>query len=441
MAIFIILISGFIFVLVGRWIFGKWFNHVSLYAGIWSCSLALFEMRLINYYPLETETWIIILYTSMTFVLGAITVSIVQRQDFQLSLEKSVIESRNMFFLEEELRYLNKILWVLNIVTLFAALHTWSLVINRFGSIQNVLIFGNYLYSYRISEGIPGSIPYVSSLSLTATLLAGVYTAKMNKITLVAMLPILIVVIVDMASMGRAMMIIAALIFMTGYFLAVPDRKHMLRVKRRRPAIRIITVVIAISLLVLGGEFVRSLRRANELLPGASQSLLKLRESSFITPSIYMYLTVHHGVLNQYLKQDIEQTLPASNTFAPLFRMLEKFGFDTHVETYQKSYNTPIGANTGTYIRDFHADFKTAGILFGPYIIGFITSIIWFSFQKSRTYVRLALLGYFVVIVGMSLFYNASRAGYLFVYLIGSVLIGFLIDKKMAEIKNSFSGS
>ncbi len=436
MSNFIIFTLGFIFIIFGKLTFDKWFNHISLYAGIWSLSIFLFELRLINYYQIEVETWLIILYAGVTFIVGASTCSIMECSTLVKSI-KLVTGFKTSNLPLEELKFLKKVLWVLNVITLLAALHTWILVIRLFGNVQNVFLFGNFLYSYRVSEGIPGSIPYVSSLSLTGVLLAGVYTAKIKKITIVALLPIIIVVMVDMASMGRAMMIIAALLFVTGYFMITPKKILSFNVSRTNYKMGVISLIIAIALLVVGGEFVRSLRRANEILPGASQSLTRLRESSFITPSIYMYLTVHHGVLNQYLKHDLEENIPAGNTLAPLFRILEKIGFDTHVETYQKSYNTPISANTGTYIRDLHADFGIFGILFGPYLIGFITSILWYRFQRNNTYVNLALLGYFIVIVGMSLFYNASRAGYLFVYLLSSIIIGYIIDRKIANLEKN----
>ncbi len=433
---FLILISGIIFILLGRWIFGKWFNHVSLYAGIWSGSLALFELRLINYYPLESETWIIILTGWLAFLLGSVTVVIAK-----LALGKSDINSLSQLavttnLIEREQHLLEKILWVLNIITLFAALHSWYLLINKFGSISGVFVYGSLLYSFRVSEGLPGSIPYISSLSLTATLLAGVYTTLVGRVKLIAILPIFIVVIIDLSSMGRALMVMAAILFCTGYFL-MPHPKRMLQIKTSVSKYkRFVSVLVAIALLIGGGELVRSTRHVNEDFQAANRTLQQLQGASFITPSIYLYLTVHHGVLNQYLKQNSEHAPVGSNTFASVFRILEKFGFNTHVNTYQIPYNTPIGANTGTYLRELHADFGLIGILVIPYLIGLSMSFLWYRLREKKKYVDLALMGYLQVVVGMSLFYIATRAGYLLVYLIGSLVMGMILDRLSSNNKS-----
>ena len=55
MLIFFILLMSVSVIFLGRLMFGKWFDHVSLYTGIWGGALILFELRLINYYPLETR--------------------------------------------------------------------------------------------------------------------------------------------------------------------------------------------------------------------------------------------------------------------------------------------------------------------------------------------------------------------------------------------------
>ncbi|HLP15111.1 MAG TPA: hypothetical protein VK470_02565, partial [Bacteroidota bacterium] len=47
--------------IMSRMIFGAWFNHVSLYTGIWCGAMVLFELRMLNYNPLEAQTWIVII--------------------------------------------------------------------------------------------------------------------------------------------------------------------------------------------------------------------------------------------------------------------------------------------------------------------------------------------------------------------------------------------
>jgi hypothetical protein len=53
-----------------------------------------------------------------------------------------------------------------------------------------------------VHEGIPGLIPYLDSLGLTASLFAGAYVASERRLKLVAILPLLIVIAEGIASEG-----------------------------------------------------------------------------------------------------------------------------------------------------------------------------------------------------------------------------------------------
>ncbi|MEI7907073.1 MAG: hypothetical protein WCI84_06905, partial [Bacteroidota bacterium] len=119
-------------------------------------------------------------------------------------------------------KILKNVLWGLNIITLFAALHSLYIVTKVFGSFTNALVMGNLLYSYRVSEGggLPGSIPYLSSLVFAAAMLGGHYTARIGKISLAGILPLIIVVMIDFANMGRVDILVAAIIYTSSYFIS-----------------------------------------------------------------------------------------------------------------------------------------------------------------------------------------------------------------------------
>jgi oligosaccharide repeat unit polymerase len=279
-----------------------------------------------------------------------------------------------------------------------------------------------------VQETVPGKMPYLGSLCLVSSLLAGVYTAKIGRIRLAAILPIVICILVDLSNMTRALMILDGIIFSVGYFVTRSDERVKSSSVREHKVRRIVLVVALLGMLVGGAELARSTRHANEDIVGASRTLQNLQFSSLITPSVYMYMTAHHGVLNQYLKHDGEHGIWGGNTLAPMYRGLDKLGFQTYVNQYQTFYKTPVGANTGTYLRELHADFGIPGVLIVPYIIGFLTSFFWYRYADTSRYIYLALLGYFMVVTGMSVFYLATRLGYLLVYLLGSVVAAFLLD-------------
>ncbi len=430
---------GSLGIIVGRLCFGKLFNHVSIYSFIWGFTILLYDAHFINYYQMETETWIVLFGSWLLFILGSITVVLAKWSSPTLSAPSPNVVPMDLESVhndrEHERKILEKMLWVLIIISFAAAVQTWYVLVHMFGSVANVILRGAFLYSIRVADGIKGTLPYFKFLCLPATLFAGVYTAKIGKIKFVAILPILISIIVDLSSMGRAMMIMAAILFTNGYFLIDRTEEEPLSQRSVFSLKKISMFTVAILLLFAGSELVRSTRHVNEKLVGAGSSLKKLEGASFITPSIYLYLTGNYAVLNQYLKDDEKERFTGANTFAPFFRLLAKFGFDTEVDTYQKFFRTPTTANTGTYLRELHSDFGLVGIIFGPYIIGILTSLSWFRYKRTNSYVDLVVLSYLQVMVAMSLFYLVTIAGYLLVYLIIGLCVAIVLDYQIGRRK------
>lgn len=426
MIILSIICLGSLGLIIGRIAFHKWFNHITFYSLIWSASLILFHWKLIDYYPIEFETWLVIIASWLFFVLGSLTISFARSSN----TNKNPTQINDFFWGEEEkLTRLNRILWVLNILSLVAAIYNLYIVSIKFGGIWNTFTLGNFLYSYRVSRGLPGGIPYVSSLVFTSALLAGNYTARIGKMTLVSVLPLLIIVIIDFTNMGRASILVASILFASAYFLTYKEIRKKNRDKRsklRQFGFAFIVIVIVIS----GADFIRTTRQAKETFVGSTKTLEKLSEAKVITPSIYLYLTAHFGVLNKYMKAEGENTPIGGHTFLTLYRILESLGLDVHSNTYQIWYRTPVRVNVGTYLRELHGDFGIPGLLLGPYLLGLLTSFFWYRFNEERRYLDLALLGFFYTIIGMSIFVLITRLSPFFFYSIVSILVCLYLDKK-----------
>ncbi len=427
MMVFIILLLSVILTLISKWMFGKWFNHVSLYSTVWCVTLILFEVRFINYYPMDNATWMIILSSWVFFFIGSATVvagrSVIENKQF--CFEQNTESIRSL----DGLKRLKTVLWFLNIITFAAAIHNFFLVSKLFGSLSNAFVMGNLLYSHRVSEGLPGSIPYVGSFVFTAAVLAGNYTAKLEKITLVAILPIIIVIMIDFANMGRADILVVAILFASSYLLTQRQKKANLN-KYNMKIRRIAMFILIVAIVVAGAEFIRSTRKAQEGFTGSTKMLKKLSTASVITPSIYLYLSSHHAVFNQYLKHGGEHTPIGGNMFLPLYRIFEKLGLEIHSSTYQEWYRTPAVTNTGTYLRELDGDFGIAGLLFGPYLLGLLSSVFWYRYNEYRRFTDLSVLTFLYGIIGLSFFVIATRMSGFFFFLFVSITVGCYLDKK-----------
>jgi oligosaccharide repeat unit polymerase len=432
MTITLIVLAGVLTILLGRWLFGMWFNHLGLYGAAWSFSLALFHVGLIRYYPLETETWMIIVAGWLAFVAGSVSVVMAR---FSTGGDRNSNPKSGPSH-EPGLQVVRIALWVLIIVHVLDTIHLVLLVSNLIGGLNNFFVVANILYNIRIKGGIPGAIPYVSSFGLVGCILAGSYTSRVGKLKMVGFLPLLSVTVHSMLSMDRGTMIIAAIMFMSGY--AISSKKgvtsHPITVGTK---IRRATVLIfAIVLFAAGIEFVRSHRGIVESYSAATSTLGRLRGGSVVTPSVFFYFTGGLGVLNQYYKKETEQVVVGSYSFAPFWRLVAKLGFPSYSQTSQPFYRTPIIGNTGTYLRELHADFGPVGVVFGPFLLGVITSIVWFRARSTQRFVDIVILGHLYVVVGMSLFFLVIQLGsWLASILFGSV-VAYIIDLKVCDNRN-----
>jgi oligosaccharide repeat unit polymerase len=435
MDLFIIITISAAAILLGRALLHRWFNQITLYVVVWSMSLMLFQFRLLNYYPLEAETWIVIVDGFLAFIFGTITVFFAR---FACQHQGRLLPAhRNEQYSALEIKILPRVIWVLSIISLLAVLQHWYVLIGMFGSVQKVVVMGSILYAMRVKNAIAGTVPYLGALAPPAMLFAGRYAAISGKFRPVVVIPIVTVVIGAISDMGRANMLISGILFFSGYMLSKRKPQSVLPGTASGKAQKFLTLLVGAVLIIGTAELVRSNRGMIESIEGASPALQRLHAASFITPSVYEYFTVHHGVLNQYLKLDQEHTGWGENTFGPAYRILSKFGFDTYTSDYMLFYRTPIGANTGTYLRELHADFGVIGILIVPYLLGLLGAWVWYRYLDNPSYLKIVLISHFFIVIAFSLLMQATRLGYWWISLFAASIPACYLDWRLLRASKS----
>ncbi|MCL4706837.1 oligosaccharide repeat unit polymerase [bacterium] len=423
---------GLIGIIAGRLVFDRWFNHLTIYSLIWGAGLAMFEMRLIDYYPLVEEVWMLIGYAWVAFAAGSV-IAIMAQRAVGVS-PASPMTATPGHQTASERRIFSFAILVLSAIALISTLRRWLVLINMFGSIPGVLVNGYTIYRMRIAGETPGAIPYLSSFALAAILICGLYCARAGKIKFIVLIPLLIIILDDVSMAGRAKMSLGVALFISGYFLARPQARTDQSFRTSDKLRWMLTFSLIFSLLLVAAEFVRSYRGAYERFYGASQKLSKLEQNAFLTPSIYLYLSSHVGVFNAYWKAGGERYFPGSNTLAPVFRILAKLRVGDPVPHFTKFYNTPVSSNTGTYLRELHADFGVAGIMIAPFVLGWACTLLWSKVRTRSGLATIALLAHFYVIVVFSFLYQITRVGEWFVSLAVSLFVSGLISH---SLKNS----
>jgi oligosaccharide repeat unit polymerase len=432
MIITLTLFFGFLTILLGRWLFGKWFNHVGLYGAIWSCSLALFHADLVPYYPLTFEAWLVIIVGWIGFVLGSASIVCARFAIGKLDVSNGESANKPM---EPNLRVFTFVLWVLNVVVIFDMINLIHVISNLISGWGNFFGSAVLLYTLRTSGGIPGAIPYLSAAALAGCLLGGIYIAYVGRTRIVALIPSVVIFVDSILSMDRGTIVIAAVLFVSGYALGKRRRTGLPTSLPGTKIRRIASIVVGVTLLVTGLEFVRSSRG---ILEGtfAAGSLSRMKGASFITPSIYFYITGHFGVLNQYLKKDAEQNIVGRYTLAPVWRTIAKLGFETKVGSNQPFYHTPFVGNNGTYLRELHADYGLTGVAVAPFALGAIVSGFWFRALKTGKLRDKMILGHTLIFVAMSIFQVVTQQGSWLASLIFGLILSHAIDRK-STLKNS----
>jgi oligosaccharide repeat unit polymerase len=431
MSLLLISVITLLGILLGRFIFKKWFNHLTLYCFIFGGSIFLYEIKLLPYIELTPITWFVVICSFLSFLFGTLT--IISKRNLEkerpLIVEKSDVSLK---IFSDGGRTLKYAIIILSLISLYSAYDFWKVLINQFGSIPAVLINSKVIYSLNVSGKLKGTIPYIALLGYVAVFLAGIYTAYKRKFTLLTFIPLISVILREIAGAGRVGMLMALVEFTFSFFLF----RHLLnsdligRYKFSK-ANAIIASIILLVVFVGSASLVRVSRMSDttEKFSGASSTLMQTKENFIISPSVYFYLSSDVGVLSMYLSSDGENTGFGQNTFLTIYTFLSKLDLVRKPQIYQKYYKNPVWTNTGTYLRELHADFGTLGILLGPFLLGLFLTWLWYRFFRTKSLITFSFLVFLNIIVGLSFFVMATRVLYWFVTLVLVIIIIPFLEK------------
>lgn len=420
---------------LSKHLFKKWFNHLFLYSLIWYFMLVLYDLKLMQFSDLTSFTWFVVAAAYFSFVCGTLLVYLVfgwltPSNNTEINLTKSAI-----FF--DEGQTIKWIILTISILGILAAIQQWFVLIGIYGSLPAVFVNANEIYRLRVEGKLEGIIPYVSSISFVGVFFSGIYVAYKRKITLISLLPILAVILRELANFGRADMLSALFLFTASFILFKYSVSNGEKGTFKNKIKIVITIVVISLLMIAGAGLVRSTRGTIESFSASSEKLNQLKGNFFFSPSLYLYASSHIGVLNKYFEIDFEErNMPGEITFQPIYNFLSKFGVVRHPPFYDKGYFIPMWTNTGTYLKILFQDFGTLGLYFGPFILGLVTTLLWFYFFKEKSVVALVYLSYLYILIMFSFLTMYSRSGIWFISLLLSHFVVIMIEK-FAKRKNN----
>lgn len=441
MSLLLVTVISLLGIILGKILFKKWINHLTLYCLIMGGLIFFYEIKLLPYIEIKPIAWYYIAASFLAFLFGILT-------SFSA---KNLIHTDKIFEKKSEIvlpifydggKVLQYTLFVLSTICLLAAIQNWLVLINKFGSIAAVILNAVTVYRLNGQGEIKGIIPYISYTGYIAIFFSGIYTAYRRKFTLLTFFPFVGIIIKELASVGRAGMLFALMEFMFSFFLFRNLLNDDLKQKFRFSKINaVVAFVILILFFTISSSLVKISRGSSESFTGTSKGLRQLKDNIIISPSLYLYLSSDVGVLSQYLSSEGDGTKFGQNTFLPVYDFLAKLGAVERPHDFQKGYYIPMWTNTGTYIRELHADFGITGVLTGSYLIGLILTWLWFNFYLRRNLIGFAFLVFLNLIIGFSFLVMVTRLLYWFISLILIILLIPFLERLATVSHNRALGS
>lgn len=404
--LFIVLLTG---VIAGRLIFKSWINHLTIYFFVMGGLTFLYELKLLAYRDVKLLTWLMLILSTAAFVTGIMTV-LSARKLYNFDSIKKIKNIADIPLFSDGGKVLKYSAIFFSLVGLFVALHRWYIMINIFGSIPAVFVNAAWVYRINVKGEIKEFIPILPSFVYVGVFLSAIYTAYKGRFSFLSFFPILCIILKELTYFGRGEMLFASLEFFFTFFFVrnlLNREKNIIYNFSRLNAT--ISIILLISLLITAASVVRSSRGVKENIRGSTKELKQLEENFIITPSVYFYLSSDIGVLNQYLVEDREKALFGENTLRGVYYMLAKFKVVEEPSFFQRGYFMPYWSNTGTYIREIHADFGIWGVLLIPYLLGLLLTWLWYKFFNEKNFMLLALLVYLNIIVAFSFLMMVTR--------------------------------
>ena len=419
-------------ILLGKALFGKWFNHIFLYIAAWAPIIILFQLRLIRYQEIDSGVWYLILFAFFSFILGSLTIYFSRR--LKLSVADINIKEKDIWMANEQ-KLLKILLLFFGIVGLIVVIQNWVVLLREFGTIQGVLLNASLVYKMRIDRSIEGQIPYFFTFSYVSMFFAAVYSASRNKISLLTLLPFVGVILKEISQSSRAGILNAfflffATFFIYRYFFQIKEEKKFSNSKL------VAGFMVVTLLLYLSTTLIRVTRITNEKFKGATSELNEMEANAIISPSIYLYFSGQIGTLNKVIQYEERSKLFAEKTLTMFYGTIAKFDLVKRPKDHDKGYFIPVWINTGTYLREIFMDYGFPGLIIVPFILGLLCTLFWYKFFETGSLFNLAILSHLYVIVGFSFVIFVVRLStWVFPIVILSV-VTYLIEKRSNKSLN-----
>lgn len=428
--------------LLSKIVYGSYLSPIGIFGLVWNGMLFLFEIRLLNYYPLSVGTYVALIGSYLVFVFGvflSLTWDVHTRPLRQFSLR----EHKSVSPMIVENKRARKVITILNFFALVGLfLMVWKLArLVGWTHIFDMTLVRDTMRGLSSTEKLgDGGVGYLSSLLPLSAVLSSVYLVQVPFDRFRAFLNILISMGYSFIFGNRTIFIWALILFVASYIIAQVFVKRVSLDRLTRP------LLIGIILLSVVFGVIGSLR-FNTTSDEAFYVNVKL---PWFVLHTYSYVTAGIGAFNIRLDNPPKISIPGLHTFSPGIRMLAKFspkliGYNYATiarYTITREYvATPVRTNVYTYLGGLFNDFGWWGIFLGPFMMGWGSGLVFIRLLRKPSFVSIGLYAFFCLQVAYTSTLIITHANAILVSLLFLIVISKYVSKREKNVPSFMFGT
>ena len=359
-------------------------NPVAIYTQVWTLTVALFLAGWVSYLPVAPMLWWAVGLSTGGFLMGGWTALV-------WAMPKGQNSTAGMQFEADEGRLRLLLKWF----TLLGAVGLMLQIRHLQNTMGLDLLIEDPVAARRLHSNVP-IWGYFNLLNVANMPLVVIYVRVAGRIRKWMVVTILLAVAAALITTDRTRffyMVIWAFfvwIYLPGKPLS-PGRKCM--------GLGLVVLLLLFFFTAIGEHFDRKYR---DRFP----EHIHFSERFQVLIEPYIYLTGSLAALDALL-HDENPMYKGKFSFSPLVSLAQFVFPDIETVRLQgKLYFVPMEINTYSYLQQFYQDFGWWGILFGPYLCGWLSAWVYALMRRKPTLLRVYMAALWTFCCVMSVFVN-----------------------------------
>ena len=146
MSLVLITVISVLGILLGKFLFKKWLNHITLYSFFFGSSVFLYEIKLLPFIDIIPYAWFIVIISFLSLLFGTITIISARNlySENPTVIGKSDVSLKIFSDGGKTLKYA---IILFSLISIYSTIEFWMALLKQFGSIPGVLINAQIIYN------------------------------------------------------------------------------------------------------------------------------------------------------------------------------------------------------------------------------------------------------------------------------------------------------